>query len=210
MGVKYYPNCYCKNQFVCYTHSMRIYFTAPIKRVEVFKDKIKAIQKTIINLGYKNLDDIASRLDDASFYEKLDKGGNKAHEDFYNQTITFVKTADVNVFECSVPSLGVGYQVEKSLAFSKPTIVLYYNNYIPHFLKGTQHDKLFVQQYNDTNLSSVLKTTIETARSAADKRFNFFISPSQLTYINEEARKLGLTKSSFIRQLILEHKRKHG
>lgn len=188
---------------------MKIYFTSPIKDIDSIKPFLKEIYQIISKLGYAHADDFLSRLNNKEdFYSKLEEGGKEAHEQYFNDTINILKNADINIFECSIPSLGVGFQIEKSIAYNKPTIVLYYSKHKPHFIAGTQNEKLFIREYNDNNLSSVLEDTIDEARHASDKRFNFFISPSLLTYLEEVSTKAGITKSAFIRQLILEHKRK--
>jgi len=188
---------------------MKVFFSSPIRGVNEIKNYIEEIDKTILSLGHKRLDNVLERISNANFYDTLDKGGKKAHADFFEKTIKGIKEADVVIFECSIPSLGIGFQVEKSLDYNKPTIILYYKDNIPHFFSGTSHDKLFIYRYDKNNISSVISNAIEEARHAADKRFNFFISPSLLSYLEEESSQHGLTKSSFIRGLILEHLKKH-
>ena len=188
---------------------MKIYFTAPIKGVELIENHIKEIYETIKKLGYIQIDDIVNRLNQGDdFYEKLDKGGKNTHSFYFEETITKIKSSDINIFECSIPSLGVGFQVVKSLDYNKPTIVLYQKDNLPHFLAGTQNDKFFLREYTSKNLVNVVTNTIEEAKHAADKRFNFFISPSLLSYLEEESKKFDMTKSAFIRKLIIEHKKK--
>jgi hypothetical protein len=188
---------------------MKIFFSSPIKGVDEVKKYIEIIDKALDSLGHKRLDNIVERINDASFYNKLDKGGKEAHQSFFEKTIKGIKDADITIFECSTPSLGIGFQIEKSLDYNKPTIILYFKDNLPHFITGTDHDKLIVHGYNEKNIHEVVSNAIEEARHAADKRFNFFISPSLLSYLEEESSRLGLTKSSFIRNLILEHRKKN-
>jgi len=65
-----------------------------------------------------------------------------------------------------------------------------------------------LREYTKENLAQVVSDVIEDAKHSADKRFNFFISPSLLSYLEEESKKFDMTKSAFIRRLILEHKKK--
>ena len=188
---------------------MKIYFTAPIKGIEDVEKNIRNIHEIIRKLGYTHVDNIINRLDQGnSFYEKLDKGGANTHSTYFEETINKIKEADINIFECSIPSLGVGFQIEKSLDYNKPTIVLYFKKNTPHFLTGTQNDKLFLKEYSVENLNQVVKDAIEEAKHATDKRFNFFISPSLLSYLEEESKRFDMTKSAFIRKLILDHKKR--
>lgn len=188
---------------------MKIYFTSPIRGIDQIEDHVRAIYRAIKKLNYVHVDNVITRLDQGrSFYDELDKGGKITHSSYFDETISKLKTADINIFECTVPSLGIGFQIEKSLDYNKPTIVLYLKNNTPHFLAGTQNDKLFLREYTKENLTQVVSDVIEDAKHSADKRFNFFISPSLLTYLEEESKKFDMTKSAFIRKLILDHKKK--
>ena len=187
---------------------MKVFFSSPIQGIDSVEKYIRAIDIQLKDLGYKNIDNLIERLNDGDYYETLNKGCKKAHEDFFAKTISGIKLADLTMFECTIPSLGIGFQVEKSIEYNKPTVILYLKDNLPHFISGIQSDKLLVYEYEADNLSSVINKAIVAARQVTDKRFNFFISPSLLTYLEEESTKQGITKSAFIRQLILEHKKK--
>jgi len=189
---------------------MNIYFTAPIKGIEPIEPHLRQIHKLIQTLGYSHIDNYLERLNNGKkFYDNLDKGGKEAHDRYFTETMDSLINADINIFECSIPSLGVGFQVEKSLTYNKPTVILYYTNHVPHFLvAGTVNEHLLIREYNEKNIADVLQEVIEQAKQISDKRFNFFISPSLLGFLDEESSKRGITKSAFIRQLILEDRKK--
>jgi len=188
---------------------MKIYFSAPIKGVEEIEKNLSSIYNHISKLGHKHLDDFTVRLKEGvQFYDRMSEGGTSSRKTFFDKTIVNIKQADIVIFEGTVPSLGVGFQIEKALDYNKPTIVLYLKGNMPNFLAGTEHDKLMLREYTDETLLSVIESSIEEAKHASDKRFNFFISPQLLTYLQEESDRNGMTKSSFIRKLILEHKKR--
>lgn len=187
---------------------MKVFFSSPIQGIDSVEKFIRAIDRQLKDLGYENIDNLMERLDDGDYYETLNKGGKKAHEDFFTKTISGIKLADLTIFECTIPSLGIGFQVEKSIEYNKPTVVLYLTGNLPHFISGIQSDKLLVYEYSADNLNSVINKALIAARQVTDKRFNFFISPSLLNYLEEESTKQGITKSAFIRHLILEHKKR--
>ncbi len=188
---------------------MKIYFSAPIKGVEEIEPHLNTIYNTISHLGHKHLDDFIARLKEGvHFYDRMSKGGADSRKTFFDKTIDNIKQADIVIFEGTVPSLGVGFQIEKALDYNKPTIVLYLKGHTPNFLAGTEHDKLMLREYTKETLSKVIESALEEAKHASDKRFNFFISPALLTYLQEESDRNGMTKSSFIRKLILEHKKR--
>lgn len=187
---------------------MKIYFTASVRGKKFYEVFYKKIYDAIENLGYKHTDKLLFETSVEDFYKKLEKGGHKAYVYFYNRTLTNIRTSDINVFECSLPSLGIGFQVDKSLEFSKPTVVMYLKDHIPHFIAGTTNEKLILKMYDKNNLKDVLKKALEEAKQRSDKRFNFFISPYLLNYLQSIAKKQGITKSSFIRKLVLDDMRK--
>jgi len=143
-----------------------------------------------------------------SFYQKLDEGTRNDYVEFYKRNIKWIKESDVNIFECTLPSLSIGYQIEKSLQYNRPTIILYLKDNIPYFLVGSDEEKLIVKTYNEKNILDVLSSAITDAKYLSDKRFNFFISPSLLNYLNKVSHEMNITKSTFIRNLILEHKKR--
>ncbi len=188
---------------------MKVYFTAATKGTNIYKDYYKEVVKTIGELGYKNLDETIIQENTEGHYKKLEKGGQNVYEDLYDKEISLLKGADINVFECSMPSLGIGSEVQKSLEFNKPTIVLYLENKIPHFLVGIKDEKLILTEIKDKkDLKKTLEKAFEEAKTRADKRFNFFISPKLLAYLEKISKEEGITKSKFIRNLILDHMRR--
>ena len=184
---------------------MNIYFTAPIRGIKDIDPYLREIHETITKLGHTHVDDYINRINKGQdFYEKLNDGGQKAYGRYYSKTLDSILKADINIFDCSIASLGIGFQIEKSLAYNKPTIVLYFKNHAPHFFIGITNEKFFVREYNERNVRSVVKDAIENAQHVNEKRFNFFISPSLLAYLEEESNIQGVTKSAYVRHLIIE------
>lgn len=187
---------------------MKIYFAASVRGYSHYREEYKSIQSTLNSLNQKLTSSFYKEDEAKQFYDKLEMGGSKAYNDFFNETIDTIKNSDINVFECTMPSLGIGFQVEKSLEFNKPTIVLYLKGHIPHFFAGTENEKMLLKEYTAENIEKILTQAINDARHLADKRFNFFISPFLLTYLETTSKKEGITKSTFIRNLIHDHMKK--
>ncbi len=187
---------------------MKVFFTASQRGKKEFGPHYLSIQKGIKAAGYTLIeDDIASTAPN-KLYDDLEGGGQKASVDFYKNKLEKIEKADMNVFECSTHSLSIGFVIEKSLQANKPTIVLYYKDLIPYFLTGSEDEKLLLKSYDDNNLTSVLNNSLTLARERRDKRFNFFISPKLLEYLEKTSKEQGVTKSKFIRNLILAHMKK--
>lgn len=187
---------------------MKVFFRASIRGRQVHDTYYKKISDAVENLGYSLVDKYLLQHSIESHYAKLEEGGARAYENFYDKEIAGIKTADICLFECSFPSLGTGLQIEKALEFNKPTIVLYLERHMPHFLAGIQDEKLLLKRVKDDTLDQVLAQAFNEAKQVADKRFNFFISPQLLSYLDKTSKTQGITKSTFIRSLILDHMRK--
>jgi hypothetical protein len=187
---------------------MKIFFMAAMQGKKLYDEYYQKIYRTIEEAGHKNLNDFIFSQSAEEFYTNLDEEGRKSHEEYYSKIIASLKAADINIFECSFPSLGVGYEVTKSIELNKPTVVLYLDDNVPHFFLGNTDEKLILKSYNSKNIKKVVLEAIEEAKQRSDKRFNFFISPHLLGYLEKTSKDLGVTKSTFIRSLILEHMRK--
>lgn len=188
---------------------MKVFFTASMRGQKEFKEYYQKIYHTIKELGYTHLDDEIIQYASTTFYDKLEKEGRKAYVELYKKNMQALHEADICIFECSTHSLSIGFVIEKSLEFNKPTIVLYYKDNLPHFLMGAQEEKLVIRSYTEQTIKKVLKETLKDARERKDKRFNFFITPKLLHYLEKTSKEQGVTKSKFIRSLIFEYMKKN-
>ncbi len=187
---------------------MQIYFAASVRGYSFYSSEYKAIIAALKSTKCNLISASYEKEEIKKFYNNLENGGLKIQNEYFNHTIELIKSCDINIFECSSPSLGVGFQVERSLEYNKPTVILYLKDHLPHFFIGSNNDKLLLREYMTSTAKSVVESCIEEAKHLTDKRFNFFISPSLLTYLESASKKLSITKSTFIRNLILDHMRK--
>lgn len=187
---------------------MRVYFTSSMRGKNFFERHYKEICQEIKNLGYQLQTDELLTNTVRDFYNKLEKSGRKAHVKLYKERLKFIRQADICVYECTIHSLSIGFLILKSLEMGKPTIVLYFKKNIPYFLVGIEEEKLIIKSYNNKSLKKNIKEVFVEAKKRRDKRFNFFISPEQLNYINTISKNKEITKSTFIRSLIARHRKK--
>ncbi len=187
---------------------MKVFFTASHRGKKKFGAQYDKIYSLLKDLDFKHLSDTVVSLSSEKYYDILDVDGHEGYIKEYTRILSTIRDADIMVFESSYPSLGAGYMIQKSLQMNKPVIVLYLKGNIPTFLVGIQDEKFQLIEYTDSNLDNRIKEAIEKAKSLADKRFNFFISPTLLTYLNKASKEEGVTKSTFIRNLINDYKRK--
>lgn len=186
---------------------MKVFFMAPMRGQEVFNEIYSKIYQYLEDNGCTIVDKVVLEKKSSEFYKELEDGGEKAYHEYYQRMLNNLKIADINIFDASFPSLGTGFQILKSLELNKPTVVLYQEENPPHAIIGTMDDRFILKKYTKTNLKKVIKEVLELSKERADKRFNFFINPRLLAYLEETSKEQGITKSMFIRNLLLEHMR---
>jgi hypothetical protein len=186
---------------------MKVFFVSAPRADKVIGSLLQNLYKEIANLGYthtSNLIDMSS----SDFEAKMQK--KEAVNEFYKQMVDSIEKADICIFEATTSSSGVGYLIDRALSNSKPTIVLFYKEFKSYLLPGVDNEKLSIYSYDDSNYKKILSQALELAKNLRDKRFNFFISPQQLEYLEKASTELGMTKSQFIRTLLSNHKKKHA
>jgi len=126
----------------------------------------------------------------------------------YKQYLSRLSQADLVVLESSIPDIEAGYLICKAIELNKPVIALCLEGHLSNFLTVIKDEKFNLVEYKENNIRKKLEIACEKAKQSEDKRFNFFVSSKQLNYLNQEAKKMGITKSAFIRRLIMEYSKK--
>lgn len=132
----------------------------------------------------------------------IQEASKKQKVDNYKTSVDCVKKSDLVIMEVSGHSMSMGYLVSKALEISKPVIALYKKGHMPVFLSGIQDPKLRIVEYENGDVLSVLENAIIKAKSLVDVRFNFFVSPSILTYLDWVSKRRMIPRSVFLRDLI--------
>lgn len=181
---------------------MKVYFTASLRGTQFYESFYTQIFHAIESLGHQHLDREIFTLNRIRYYSELDTIGRKANVELYRRKIKAVQSADICVFEVSLHSLSIGFQIEKALQYLKPTIVLYADDNLPYFLDGIQDDKLILSSYSQDTILETVTRCIELAKQKREQRFNFFLTPDLMAYLEESAKKSGVNKSTYLRSLI--------
>lgn len=131
-------------------------------------------------------------------------------ENSLTKPLKMIQQSDLCVFEITHSSSPIGFLTAKSLELNKPTIILSSEKNDAYlFFKQVKNEKLILQFYKNNNeIEKVVNITFQKAQKLRDRRFNFFISPDLLNFLEKESRKLGITKAMLIRQLIIKHQKK--
>jgi hypothetical protein len=104
--------------------------------------------------------------------------------------------------EVSGHSMSMGYLISNALEMNKPVIALHNKEHTPVFIKGINDSRLIISEYDKENVEQVIKEALNKANSLIDVRFNFFINPKILNYLDWIAQKRMLPRSVFLRNLI--------
>jgi len=177
---------------------MKVFFgTSPWIKTS-YPDSIHLIYKIIKDLGYSHTSNWVDRVDPKSFYEMT----SIELENHNERILKELKSADICVFDTSLPSLSVGYLINMSIDLGKQVIVLTQSN-SPSFVLGwVKSDALFLVKYTTENVVKLLKEVLKKAEDNSDVRFNFFVSPKILNYLDFVAKHRMVPRSVFLRNLI--------
>jgi hypothetical protein len=185
--------------FVTIWLDMQIYFVASSRLVGKDKELYSLMYKTI-STEHKMVSDkvwkwVKSGVEDL-------RGDPQAKKENYNETLKCINKADIVIMEISGHSMSMGYILSKALEINKPVIAMYKEDMEPVFIAGMDDPKLILAKYTQPNVEKTIWESIKKAKSLIDVRFNFFVSPKILTYLDWVGQKRMIPKSVFLRNLI--------
>ena len=179
---------------------MQVYFIASSRLVEKNREMYSRMYDFLAR-DYKMVSDkvrqwIKTGTKDLSGAPLQVKRGN------YEESMKCINKADLMVMEVSGHSMSMGYLISKALEMNKPVIALYTVDHKPVFIKGIVNPKLILVEYTKDSLEKVMDEAFKKAKGLIDMRFNFFVSPKILTYLDWVAQRRMVPKSVFLRNLI--------
>lgn len=125
----------------------------------------------------------------------------------YNTVTSAIKHSDLVVAEISFPSTSVGEQITYASSLGIQVMCLYDKQIMKtpsRYLVGTKSKFIDVIEYNRENLESVIKNTIYSAVKNNFVKFNFISTVRLNTLLDQESKKLRLSKSHLLRSILLE------
>jgi hypothetical protein len=135
---------------------MEVFFSASLSRTRKLLPLTQDLVKFIEDLGHtvitKHLVD-PHYTEDPQWDKKLDP------LKVYQQATNDLERADLLVTECTVPSFGAGFFIDKCLELKKPLLSLHYGEKLdnaPLMLRG--RPEINLQMYTEENARFVLKT----------------------------------------------------
>lgn len=179
---------------------MQVYFVASSRLVGKDVTLYKRMYEVLAD-GNKMVSDKVLKLIKSGIRD-LKNESLKFKRSNYEESIKSLKKAELVVIEVSGHSMSAGYLIAQALEMNKPVIALHKAESKPIFIGGIVDQKLFLVEYNNENVEEVIKTTLKKVAALVDVRFNFFVSPKILTYLDWITQKRMIPKSVFLRNLI--------
>lgn len=179
---------------------MKIYFIASPRALDKDGPLLRSAYDFLAK-DNKMLSDLIIKLNKNS----LDEFYSAPHKErirHFKKTMNCVKEAELVVVEISIHSMSMGYIVNRAMELGKPVIVLYKKGFAPHFFSGIQNERLQKIEYQKDNLFKVLKKAINVAKNQVDVRFNFFVTPRILAYLDWLSRRKRIPRAVYLRSLI--------
>lgn len=202
----------CMYQFdearrTCYTRLiMKVYFTASVSA----KDKLIGHYQAIVNYlktqGHSVVADHILRSSESEIMTLTRADRIK----FLSQLEKWIKASDFVIAETSFPSISVGYEIAIALRVGKPVLVMYSTGDPPSLLGQHADDKLVCEKYSKETVAKVIEEFIAYIEDKTDIRFNFFITPHIIGYLDEVAKKQKQPRSVYLRKLIEKDMKEKG
>jgi len=177
---------------------MKIYYIASPRGLKNNAEIYEKTYQVIKNLGHELVSDLVIKTNADTFYS----ASHKQRVEHYKKTMEAIKKCDLTIVEVSVHSMSMGYIVDKALEQGKPVIVLHLPGYEPYFFSGIQNDRLQIWEYTLDEIKKVITQAIEYSKDQMDVRFNFFVSPRIVNYLDWIAKQRKMPRAVYLRRLI--------
>lgn len=167
--------------------------------------------------GDKNINNIIETIDKSSKYKiiyrwfdtkKLKKTN---HYEIYETSIKTLLRADLLIAEISTPSIGVGQQIAVAMFHKIPVLILAEskNKNTPSFIKGIKSTSVSFLYYDKkTDIINNLLPMIKSKINDSFEKLNFIATKSIKEFLIKESRKLKISQSELLRQIIIDWKEK--
>lgn len=186
---------------------MKVYLLASPRSVEERPEFFARIYRHL-KKEHTMVDDLVWRLSKMKNIEDFYRVDLKERADRFRRWVNYLKKCEVVVVEVSGHSMTLGYIIGKALELNKPVVALHQRGQESYFVSGIKNIKLQVVEYDKERVEKVVDKALEKAKKMIDVRFNFFVSPQILTYLDWVARRRKVPRSVFLRNLIEKEMRK--
>ncbi len=177
---------------------MKIFFTGSL-HAGIDSTVYKKIVTTIEKLGHTVMSDQV--FDNSS--EKPVSLSTKQRTDNHREISKAISSCDVMVCEVSFPStITVGHEVTLALDKGIPVVALHQPGKEPGILQGIVSDRFMLIEYVPSEIDEIVQYAMEDVAEKIDIRYNFFISPKTVRFLDYIAKEKKTPRAVFLRQLI--------
>lgn len=177
---------------------MLVYFTASIKGKKQYLFSYQTIIAEVKKLDHTIIADHI--LDTSEQHVSLESSLDR--QKFHKQLDSWITSADCVIAETSFPSISVGFEIALAIQKRKPVLILHSTAKAPTLLLELNPEYLTISQYSLKTIRSVLEDFFLYAEGNRESRFTFFLNDRQHHILQEESKKLSISKSAFLRLLI--------
>lgn len=175
---------------------LRFFISASSRTYKEDKLLLQDIAHAMIMCGY---------FDPFPWYENE----NYAVSDNYTALVNAISTTNLLVAEISRPSTGVGQQIELAIANKIPVLCLENEVVIDQsdhsmFTRSNNRELMKIVSYGRSNLLEVIQRETKAIKHTRFVKFNFISTPELNAYLDQQVRMHGLSRSQYLRNLILK------
>lgn len=179
---------------------MKIFYTSSYYGKKKFQKEYDLVRETLKEFNIELISpEEGNYLDviDPVTRKRLEGNHNLLHYEAIRQGIHL---ADAVVIEVSYEDIQLGHEITLALNEKKPILALSISE---DFSKKIIHDYLFGAKYTGKTIKATIQDFLAKVREmSVSKRFNMFLYPSQVDYVEKVAKKHGMNMSEYIRHLI--------
>lgn len=179
---------------------MYVYITASTEWTNRNKKLYQRILGVLSDWGFQNSNDYVNSIINNTPNPDIDK------KDFHIITRKRIKKAGLLLADISDPSVTIGTLIEYAISNNIPVLSICNKNNkkdLPSIIRHYDSSLFTLKIYNKKNIEDVLRKYLETFKRGKVK-FNAFISPSLDSYMKWYSRRYHISKSDFVRDMILE------
>lgn len=182
---------------------MKIFLSASIYGKQNLEDSCKKIVALVNKSGHTIMADHILNTTN----EQMARWKKTQDLEFHHYVMDGIKNSDALFAEVSHSSTSVGYLIALAAQAGKPVVCFYNGNQKPHLFSTLEEssDKFVVAEYSSLNeLDKIVPEMIEFIHEGQDTRFNFFVTPKHINYLNWISKSHRIPRSVFLRRLIEE------
>jgi len=177
---------------------MKVYFSSSPRIKEQYAKAIKRIYELVEKLGFKHTSSFIVEVEPKDYYRLSPEELNSLHQ----KNLKSIKKAEICVFEASLHDLSVGFLINYSLDLGKTVIILSQSKEVLLSFESMKSESLILIHYSGKTLEEKLKEALKQAKKKIDIRFNFFVTPQILSYLNWLSGERRIPRAVYLRSLI--------